>query len=53
LTRILDRKFDLEILVPIGIDLEFAFPDPFGVVLVNVFNLKTVVDIEFFQSFQD
>jgi len=50
LTRILDRKLDLQILVPIRIDLEFPFSDPLGVVLVNTGNFKLVFDVEFFQS---
>ncbi len=39
LTWILNRELDLQILVPVGIDLQFAFPDPFGVILVNACNL--------------
>jgi hypothetical protein len=53
LAGVLNRKFDFQILVPIGIDLEFSFPDPFGIVFVDVFNLKIMLDVEFFQSFQD
>ena len=53
LAGILDRELDLEVLVPVGIDLEFAFADPFGVVFVNAFDDEIVFDVEFFQSCQD
>jgi hypothetical protein len=53
LTRILNRELHLQILVPIRVDLEFSFPDPFGVILVDACNLKIIGDIEFFQSCQD
>ena len=53
LTGILDSEFNLEILVPVGIDLEPSFPDPFGIILINVFDDKVVLDVELFQSCQD
>jgi hypothetical protein len=53
LTGVLNRKFDFEILVPVGVDVQFSFPDPFCVVLINVFDDKFVCDVEFFQSCQD
>lgn len=53
LAGILDRELDLEILVPVRIYLEFAFPDPACIVLVDVFNFKAVLDVKFFQSCQD
>ena len=53
LAGILYREFDPQILVPVGIDLQFAFADPFGVVFINVFDFKVVFKIEFFQSCQD
>jgi hypothetical protein len=53
LTRILNSKFDLQLFVPVGIDLKFAFPNPFGVVLVNILDLKVVLEVEFFQSGPD
>jgi len=53
LTGILDGKFNFEVLVPIGIDLELSFPDPFSVVLIDVLNDKVMLDVEFFQSCQD
>ena len=53
LAGILNRKFDFEILVPVGIDVQFSFPDPFCVVLIDVFDDKIMLDVEFFQSCQD
>jgi hypothetical protein len=53
LARILHRKFDLQILVPVGIDLQLSLADPFGIVFINVLNDKVVLDVEFFQSCQD
>jgi hypothetical protein len=53
LAGILNGELDLEVLVPVGIDLQFAFADPFGVVFVNVFDFKVVLDVEFFQSGPD
>ena len=53
LAGVLDGELDLEVLVPVRIDLEAAFPDPFGIVFVNVFNIKVVIDVEFLQSGPD
>jgi hypothetical protein len=53
LTRILNRKLDLEVLIPVGVDLQFSLPDPFGIIFVDIFYLKGVFDIELFQSCQD
>jgi hypothetical protein len=53
LAGILNRELDFQILVPVGIDLELAFPDPFGIVFVNVFDFKLVFQVEFFQSGPD
>ena len=53
LTRILNRELDLQILIPIGVDLEFSFPDPFCIILVDACNLKIMGYIKFFQSCQD
>lgn len=53
LAGILDGELDLQVLVPVGVGLEFALPDPFGVVFVNVLDLEFVFDVEFFQSCQD
>ena len=53
LTGVLDGEFYLEVLVPVGIDLEPSFPDPFGIVFIDVFDDKVVLDVELFQSCQD
>jgi hypothetical protein len=53
LTRVLHREFDIQIGVPIRTDVEFTFADPFGVVFINVFDLKIVVEVEFLQSGPD
>ncbi len=53
LTGVLDGEFNLEVLVPVGIDLEPSFPDPFGIVFIDVFDDKVVLDVELFQSCQD
>jgi len=53
LTGILYRELDFQVFVPVGIDLELALPDPFGVILVDVFDDNVVLDVEFFQSCQD
>ena len=53
LAGILDGEFDFQVSVPIRIDLQFALADPFRIIFIDVFNLEFVVDIEFFQSFQD
>ena len=53
LAWILNGKFYFQVLVPVGIDLQFSFPDPFSVIFINVFDDKIMFDIEFFQSCQD
>jgi hypothetical protein len=53
LTRVLNREFDLQVFVPVGTDLQFAFADPFGIVFINTFDFKVVRDVEFFQSGPD
>ena len=53
LAGVLDREFDFQVLVPVGVDLEFAFTDPLGVILVNIFDFKVVLEVEFFQSGPD
>ena len=53
LAGILHGKFDFQLLVPVGIDLESSFPDPFGIIFVDVFDDKVMLDVEFFQSCQD
>ena len=53
LARILNRKLDFQILVPVGIDFQFPLTDPFGIIFINVLDFKIVFDIEFFQSGPD
>ena len=50
---ILDREFNLQVLVPVGTDLEFPLPDPLGVVLKDAGNFQVGLDFVFLQSFQD
>ena len=53
LTGVLDGKFNLQVLVPIGIYLELSLADPFGIVFIDVLDDKVMLDVEFFQSCQD
>jgi len=53
LAGVLHGKLDLEVFVPVGVDLQFAFADPPGVVFVNIFDDEVVFEVEFFQSCQD
>jgi len=53
LAWILNRKLDLQVLVPVGIDLQFALTDPPGVVFIDVLDFEVVFEVEFFQSCQD
>ena len=53
LAGVLYGKLDLQILVPVGIDFESSFPDPFGVVFVDIFYFKIVLEVEFVQSGPD
>ncbi len=53
LTGVLDREFDFQVFVPVRVDLEFAFANPFGIVFVNIFYIKVMFEIEFFQSGPD
>jgi hypothetical protein len=53
LAGILNRELDFQILVPVGIDLEFAFADPLGIILIDIFYFKFVFQVEFFQSGPD
>jgi hypothetical protein len=53
LAGVLHREFDLQVLDPVGIDLEFAFADPLGIILIDVFDFKLVFQVEFFQSGPD
>jgi hypothetical protein len=49
----MNGKLHLEILVPIRVDPQFSFPDPFGITLNNRYDLKIVRNVEFFQSGPD
>ena len=49
----MNRELHLEILVPIRVDPQFSFPDPFGITLNDRYNFKLVRNVEFFQSGPD
>ena len=53
LAGILNREFHLQVLVPVGIDLQLSFPDPLGIILNDAFDFKIVGNVEFFQSGPD
>ena len=53
LAGILDGKFDFQILVPVRIRFQLTFPNPLGVILINILNFEVVRDVEFFQSGPD
>ena len=53
LAGILYREFNFQILVPVGINIQLSLPNPLGVVFIDVFDLKFVGNVEFFQSCQD
>ena len=53
LAGILDGKFNLQILVPIGVYFEPSLTNPFGIVFIDIFDDKVMLDVEFFQSCQD
>jgi len=53
LARVLYRKLYFQIFVPVGIDFQFSFPDPLGIILNNALALKIVLDVEFFQPDPD
>jgi len=53
LTGVLHGELYFQVLVPVGTGFEFSFPDPFGIILVNVLYLKIMVDVELFQSGPD
>ena len=50
---VLDGKLDLQVLVPVGVDLEFALADPLGIELNDGGDLEFVRDVVFFQSGPD
>ncbi|BBO67634.1 hypothetical protein DSCA_15640 [Desulfosarcina alkanivorans] len=53
LAGVLDGEFNLQVFVPVGVDLQFALADPFGVIFIDAFDFKVVSDVEFFQSGPD
>jgi hypothetical protein len=53
LARVLTGKLDFAVFVPFGADLQFAFPDPFGVKGNDAFDGKIMLDVEFLQSDPD
>ena len=53
IARILDRELDLQVPVPVGVDLELALTNPLGVELDDTGERKAVGNLEFSQSFQD
>ena len=53
LTGILHGKLYTAIFVPIGIDLQLAFPDPLGIVLNDAFDFEVVGEVEFLRSEPD
>ncbi len=53
LAGILYRELDFQILVPVGIDLQLAFANPLGIILIDIFYFKIVFEVEFFQSGPD
>jgi len=53
LARVLSGKLDFQVLVPVGIDLEFSLANPLGIIFIDVFNLKIMLNVKFFQSCQD
>ncbi len=53
LAGVLYGELDFQILVPVGIDLQLTFADPFGIIFIDIFDFKIVFQIEFFQSGPD
>jgi hypothetical protein len=53
LAGILDRELDFPTLVPLAGRLEFALANPFGVIMINLYNLKGMGNVEFLQSGPD
>jgi hypothetical protein len=53
LAWVLYSKFYFQIFVPVGINFQFSFPDPLGIILDNALALKIVLNVEFFQSDPD
>jgi hypothetical protein len=53
LAWILNGKRHFQVFIPVGVDRQLAFPDPFCVILNDAGYLKIVLDVEFFQSGPD
>lgn len=53
LAGVLNCELDFALLVPVGVDLEAAFSDPFSVITVYGSDFKLVIDTKFFQSGPD
>jgi hypothetical protein len=53
LAGVLHCELDFAVFVPAGVYLEAALADPFGIVLIDVFDFELMLDIEFFQSRPD
>ena len=50
---ILAGELNFQVFVPVGIDLKLALADPLGVEGDDACEVKLVLDVEFFESFQD
>ena len=53
LAGILNGEGNFQVLVPVGADRQFSFPDPFRVILNDTGNFEIVFNVEFFQSGPD
>jgi hypothetical protein len=53
LAGVLDREFNLQVFIPVGIDLELSFPDPLGVILNDAFDFEIEGDFELLRSEPD
>ena len=53
LAWVLYRKLYFQLFIPVGINFQFPFPDPLGIILNNALALKIVLDVEFFQPDPD
>ena len=53
LAGVLHRKLDFQVFVPVGVDFQFPFADPLGIVFINIFYLEVVFEVKFFQSGPD
>ncbi len=53
LAGVLDGEFDTQVLVPVGVDFQFSFTDPFCVIFIDVLDLEVMLEIEFCQSGPD